>query len=265
MKHSRHVWLLFCALVFLAACSGSVRSNASDEPGNNDPEHNDVEDDAVLSLSEEPSGPIQRPRAEAVEESVVRIIGLGCGLPAIGTGFAVEENLIITNAHLVAGRDPETLAVQNLSGDEFGAVLIGFDPDLDLALLRVDDASFDPLNLVTEVPIVEGVAIGIRTNDDANIVNEIDFIVDAPVIVNWDGVFKDSESSFRGLRMLADIRRGDSGSPLLVNDQDVIGLVQSTTRNQPQGYAVGSADISDFVDSLGPIDQADRVVSDRCS
>ena len=158
-----------------------------------------------------------------------------------------------------------TLAVQNVEGDEFGAELIGFDPDLDLALLRVEGGAFVPLNLVTEVPIVEGVAIGVRTEDQANIVNEIEFTVDAPVIVNWDGVFKDTESRFRGLRMLADIRLGDSGSPLLINDQDVIGLVQSTTRNQPQGYAVGAADISEFVASIGPAADATEVVADRCS
>ena len=65
--------------------------------------------------------------------------------------------------------------------------------------------------------------------------------------------------------MLGDIRRGDSGSPLLINDHDVIGLVQSTTRNQPQGYAVGSDDISKFVDSVGPIDDAEQLISDRCA
>lgn len=216
-------------------------------------------------LSEDPTAPITRPDIDAVEPSIVRIIGLGCGLPAIGTGFAIEANLIVTNAHLVAGRDADTLAVQNLDGDEFGADLIGFDPDLDLALLRVDGTEFAPLTLITDVPIVEGVAIGIRTLDQVNVINEVEFTVDAPVNVNWDGVFRDTESRFGGLRMLADIRRGDSGSPLLINNSDVIGLIQSTTRNQPQGYAVGAADISAFAASIGPPDDAPHVTTDRCA
>ena len=65
--------------------------------------------------------------------------------------------------------------------------------------------------------------------------------------------------------MLGDIRQGDSGSPLLINDRDVIGLVQSTTRNQPQGYAVGSADISEFVDGIGPGEDAQEIITDRCA
>lgn len=263
MTRARLLFLFCSAVLFLSACSQSADVAAPSEPipGNTEP----APADDALRITAEPSGPVERPEPEAVTGSIVRIIGNGCGLPAIGTGFAVDGQLIVTNAHLVAGRDVETLAVQNVGGDEFAAALIGFDPDLDLALLRVEDGNFAPLNLVTEVPIVEGVAIGVRTEDQANIINEIEFTVDAPVIVNWDGVFKDTESRFRGLRMLADIRRGDSGSPLLINDQDVIGLVQSTTRNQPQGYAVGAADISEFVASVGPVGEATEVVADRCS
>lgn len=271
------VWLAFVLLC--AACGASATGDVANRVGENEAptseevaveEQAEVEEveelaDGILRLSAEPTLPVDRPEPSAVEPSIVRVIGNGCGLPALGTGFAIEENLIVTNAHLVAGRDQETLAVQNLDGEEFAAALIGFDADLDLALLRVDEVTFAPLNLVTEVPIVDGVAIGIRTNNQTNIINEVEFTVDAPVIVNWDGVFRDTESRFRGLRMLADIRRGDSGSPLLINDQDVIGLVQSTTRNQPQGYAVGAADISEFVDGLGPIAEAEEVISNRCA
>ena len=270
-----NAWVAVLALLALiaGACASGTTAEDATEPATSDTA-SEVESEATttalagsgrLLLSVDPTGPLTRPEPAAVEPSVVRVIGLGCGAPAIGTGFAIEANLIVTNAHLVAGRDAETLAVQNLDGDEFSAVLIGFDPDLDLALLRVDDTDFVPLTLITDVPVVDGVAIGIRTDDQINVINEIEFTVDAPVNVNWDGVFQDSESRFRGLRMLADIRRGDSGSPLLINDTDVIGLVQSTTRNQPRGYAVGAADISEFAASIGPVEEAAHVTTDRCA
>lgn len=237
--------LLAAAAVLLAACG-------VDEPTNS----------SALAQTESPSGPIERASAAAVEESIVRIVAFGCGTPAVGTGFAVDTNLIITNAHIISGRDPETLSVQQIDGDEFAAVIVGFDADLDLALLRVDGAEFAPLNLVTEVPIVDGVAIAVRSQNQENNFSEIDFSVDAPVIINWDGVFSDTESTFRGIRVDADIQRGDSGSPLLINDRDVIGLVQSTTRGQPRGYAVRSSEIVGFVDS---IDDSVAVVASRCA
>ena len=209
-----------------------------------------------------PSGAIDRPSLDEVDASIVRVVAFGCGAPALGTGFAVESDLIVTNAHIVAGRDTESMAVQRSDGTEFAATLVGFDEDLDLALLSVASAEFAPLNLVTEVPIVDGVAIGIRTRDSENVFNEVEFSVDAPVIVNWDGVFRDTESSYRGIRVNAEIEKGDSGSPLLINDRDVIGLVQSRTRGLPRGYAVRSAEILDFMNST---DSSMEVVSDRCA
>ncbi|MGI9605282.1 MAG: trypsin-like peptidase domain-containing protein, partial [Acidimicrobiales bacterium] len=164
-----------------------------------------------------------RPSVEAVSDSIVRIIGFGCGAPALGSGFAVEPNLIVTSGHLVTGRDPESLAVLRPSGDEYPATLVAFDADLDLAVLRVDDVQFEPVDLLAEVPLESGVAIGMRTASGVGVINEVEFEVDAPVIVNWDGVFRDTESQFLGIRIEAEIRRGDSGSALFVNDDTVIG------------------------------------------
>ncbi len=240
-------WAIAAAVIaiVLAACAG-----VPDHP-------------PVRGSSEEPSAPLERPSAEVVDPSIVRVVAFGCGAPTLGTGFAVDTNLIVTNGHIITGRDPETMTVQRSDGTEYDALLVGFDEDLDLALLRIDgDADFRPLNLVTEVPIVDGVAIGIRTREEENIINEVEFSVDAPVVVNWDGVFRDTESSYRGIRIDADIRKGDSGSPLLINNRDVIGLVQSKTRGFPRGYAVRSAEILDFVNS---IDTSVEVVADRCA
>jgi len=209
------------------------------------------------------SEPVSRPDVEVVDDSIVRIVGFGCGAPALGSGFAVGPNLLVTSGHVVTGRDPESLSVVRSTGEEYDATLVGFDLDLDLAVLRVDDVEFSPVNLVTEVPVVDGVAIGIRSDAGEPFINEVEFVVDAPVNVNWDGVFRETESRFRGVRIDAEIRPGDSGSGLFVNNSDVIGLVHSRNRNGiPRGYAVGSIEIADFVDSIDPTLE---VVADRCA
>ncbi len=216
-----------------------------------------------LRTTTEVSEPVDRPDVEVVDESIVRIIGFGCGAPALGSGFAIGPNLLVTSGHVVTGRDPESLAVLRSGGDEYRATLVGFDLDLDLAVLRVDDVEFTPVNLVTEVPVVDGVAIGIRSEDGEPFINEVEFAVDAPVNVNWDGVFRDTESRFRGVRIEAEVRPGDSGSGLFVNSSDVIGLIHSRNRNGiPRAYAVGSIEIADFVDTIDPNVE---VVADRCA
>lgn len=216
-----------------------------------------------FSTTLEPSQPVARPDVGTVKDSIVRVIAFGCGAPALGSGFAVAPDLVVTSGHLVTGRDPETLAVLLSDGTEIGAVLVGFDIDRDLAALQLDVAVLDPVNLVTDVPLVEGVAVGLRSDDGEPIINEVEFVVDAPVIVNWDGIFRDSESQYRGIRIDAEVRKGDSGSGLFINDRDVIGVVQSRNRSGiPRAYAVGSADVAEFLLSVDP---AREVVATRCA
>ncbi|MGI9607483.1 MAG: trypsin-like peptidase domain-containing protein, partial [Acidimicrobiales bacterium] len=149
------------------------------------------------------------------------------------------------------------------SGDEYPATLVAFDADLDLAVLRVDEVQFEPVDLLAEVPLESGVAIGMRTASGVTVINEVEFEVDAPVIVNWDGVFRDTESQFLGIRIEAEIRRGDSGSPLFVNDDTVIGLIHSKNRSGlPRGYAVSSGQIAMFLDE---VDSTTEVAATRCA
>ena len=113
------------------------------------------------------------------------------------------------------------------------------------------------------MPVVDGVAVGIRSEAGEPFINEVEFTVDAPVNVNWDGVFRETESRFRGVRIDAVVRPGDSGSGLFVNDHDVIGLVHSRNRSGiPRAYAVGSVEIADFVDSIDPDVE---ITADRCA
>jgi len=219
--------------------------------------------DGPISSSPEPTADLSRPDVDNVVDSVVRIIGFGCGSPSFGSGFAVLGDLVVTSGHLVTGRDPDSLGVLLIDGTEVGATLVGFDFDLDLAALLLDEAILEPVTVITNVPVVSGVAIGIRSERGEPTINEVEFDVDAPVTVNWDGVFRDTESQFNGLRIFGAIRRGDSGSGLFINDTDVIGLIHSKNRGgAPRGYAVGGSDIVDFIDG---IDRTVEVVADRCA
>lgn len=236
------------AALVLSACAGTGPAARVDGP---------------LSQSPEPTADIVRPTAGNVTDSIVRIVGFGCGAPAFGSGFAVAPDLVVTSGHLVTGRDPDSLGILMIDGTEVGAMLVGFDLDHDLAALLLDEPVLEPVNVITEVPVVSGVAIGIRSENGEPIINEVEFDVDAPVTVNWDGVFRDTESQFSGMRIFAEIRPGDSGSGLFINDDDVIGLIHSKNKTGiPRGYAVGGADIAEFVTK---VDRDVEVVADRCA
>jgi serine protease Do len=64
-----------------------------------------------------------------------------------GTGFALSSNgYIATNYHVVNGAD--SIYVQNASGESFHAKVIYSEPQYDLAILQINDASFKDLGNV---------------------------------------------------------------------------------------------------------------------
>ena len=61
-----------------------------------------------------------------------------------GTGFFVEENIVVTNAHVVAGVNSPRI-IHN--GNGYDLDFISLDPNSDLAILRSEDFSYQPLKL----------------------------------------------------------------------------------------------------------------------
>jgi S1-C subfamily serine protease len=96
------------------------------------------------------------PGVKAARDSVVRVTGSACGLGVSGSGWAAAPNLVVTNAHVVAGmKDPR---VDRRDGEYRDAVVVAFDARDDIALLRVTGLGAKPLQAVE--PIAgQGVAI----------------------------------------------------------------------------------------------------------
>jgi uncharacterized membrane protein required for colicin V production len=78
--------------------------------------------------------------------SVVKFEGLGCGGVVEGSGFIVSNDLILTNAHVVAGVKKPYIVDAN---GQHSATAVWFDPNLDLAILRVDGLTAAPLVIDT--------------------------------------------------------------------------------------------------------------------
>ena len=78
-------------------------------------------------------------------KSTVKIVGGACGLTQEGSGFVVGPDLVVTNAHVVAGvRSPEVYR-HRTARTLLTPVL--YDPVLDIAVLRVPGLSEPVLNL----------------------------------------------------------------------------------------------------------------------
>jgi S1-C subfamily serine protease len=77
--------------------------------------------------------------------SVVRITGLACGLGVEGSGWIASREMVVTNAHVVAGI--ERPQVDRGEGEELTSAVVAFDAKNDLAVLRVPGLEGQPLRL----------------------------------------------------------------------------------------------------------------------
>jgi S1-C subfamily serine protease len=82
-----------------------------------------------------------------VSASTVSVEGVACQFERTGSGFAVAPDLVVTNAHVVAGQTRTT--VTRPDGHRLRAEVTLFDPVRDLALLAVPGLGEDPLPLAT--------------------------------------------------------------------------------------------------------------------
>jgi S1-C subfamily serine protease len=174
------------------------------------------------------------PQVEAAGASVVRVLSTACGLGIEGSGWAVRPNLIVTNAHVVAGATDTTVTTQ--SGVELDATAVYYQPEDDLALLRVD-AELPPLPVAARGH--EGAPAAVLGYPE----NGPYRVTPARIGETRDTVSEDSYGRGpiqRSITALGGhVRSGNSGGPLLDAQGEVVGTVfAATTAGPAGGFAV---------------------------
>jgi S1-C subfamily serine protease len=173
--------------------------------------------------------------AGAAAHSVLKVLAVGgCGVAREGTSFVVARGLVITDAHVVAGES--VLDVEAPEGTT-AASLVVFDPALDVAVLRVRGLALRPVPLRTSVVATATLAAvvgypenGPRTALPAGIAGA--FVAEGRDIYGGTTVNRAIYA------ITADVRPGNSGSPLLVHGA-AIGMVFSRSLSQSNtGYAL---------------------------
>jgi S1-C subfamily serine protease len=86
---------------------------------------------------------LRSPGARAAAASVVKIQGTACGVGTQGSGWVVRDDLVATNAHVIAGHDGTRLLAPN--GQSLSATPVHVDAANDIALLRVRGLDLETL------------------------------------------------------------------------------------------------------------------------
>jgi S1-C subfamily serine protease len=174
------------------------------------------------------------PGVRAARDSVFRVTGSACGLGISGSGWAAAPNLVVTNAHVVAGmKDPR---VDRRDGDYRDAVVVAFDVRDDIAVLRVAGLGATPLEPVTPVA---GQAVAILGYPESGPFAAAAGRIGQTSTVLTEDAYGRGPVNRRITTLRGDIRHGNSGGPAV----DIRGHVQTTVFASrvgvdSQGYGV---------------------------
>lgn len=190
--------------------------------------------------------PVDPAVVEAVTDSTVRIDAEGCRRGYVGSGWVVDDGLVVTNAHVIAGAD--AVRVRHPRGDRFDAEVVRFDAGRDLAVLRVPDLDRPALPLGEARADAEGVVIGYPGGRSQPRV--------APVTVREErrtvgrDIYREDRVERRVVFLAASLRQGDSGAPVVDQAGQVMGVVFAISPDRATtAYALAPSEVRAVLDA----------------
>lgn len=220
----------------------------------------------VFAEIEPPAGaPAAPPSAEvaratdAARRSTVKVTGAGCGGISSGSGFVAAPGLVVTNAHVVAGIDEPRIE------DSLGrrtAVVVLFDPDFDVAVLRVNRLAGRPLPLARST-IPEGQNGAVLGFPGGGPFTAVGGVVTAEFDAVGRDIYSEDLTTRRVLRLSTEVHPGNSGGPFVRGDGEVAGVIFSASAaRRDVGYALHPDEVAKRVDRAADLSQ--EVDTGRC-
>jgi S1-C subfamily serine protease len=189
-----------------------------------------------------PPGDVALPDAvrDRVAVSTVKVSGTACGRVLHGSGFTPAPDIIVTNAHVVAGVERPT--VLRTDGQRLRATVVAFDPNRDLAVLRVPGLDRPALPVGDAEVGDEGAVYGHPRGQDALA------IIPARVETRLNAQGLDLYGSARIRRevlvLAAALSPGDSGGALVDTAGTVVGVAFAVAPDRPAtAYALSSNEL----------------------
>ena len=209
-----------------------------------------------------PAPPVERPDdpqalsiAAPAEASTVRISSGPCGvLESTGSGFVVAPGYVVTNAHVIAGG--RAIRVAGIGG-VYDATPVLFDPDFDIALLRVPNLVALALPLAGDDP-ERGAPAAVLGYPNGGPLRVVAAAVAGGYPATGRNIYGTERVKRDIVEIRSDIERGNSGGPLMLSDGTVGGVVFAEARTDEEvGYALAptavAARINPFIGSAEPV------------
>jgi S1-C subfamily serine protease len=177
--------------------------------------------------------------ATRVASSSVRIEGEACDQIQSGSGWVAGADLVVTNAHVVAGE--QNTRVETTDGRRLPATVVAFDPARDLAVLRVRNLRLFALPRADGSDGLAGAVFGYPgggplTISPARIAETID--------ATGSDIYRTGRTRRQVFVLAADLAPGDSGGPLVDERGRMVGVAFAVDPGQDAtAYALTRAEV----------------------
>jgi S1-C subfamily serine protease len=193
-----------------------------------------------------PGGGIPAPAAAAVTRSTVKVEGTACDRIQEGTGFVVGADLVVTNAHVVAGESHTRISTED--GRRLDTQLVAFDPNRDLAVLRVPGLDLPPLIEADGHIDERGALFG---HPGGGGLRQAPMSIAEQIVARGTNIGRTASTEREVFVLAAVTAPGDSGAPVVDDAGHVLGVMFAyDISRQTTAYALTRTEL-DAV--LGPV------------
>jgi S1-C subfamily serine protease len=167
-----------------------------------------------------PTGGIPAAAAARVTRSTLLVAGQACNRIQEGSGFVVGPNFVVTNAHVVAGE--RTTHVTTSDGRRLDGTVVAFDPNRDLAVLRVPGLALPALELGRGTVDERGALFG---HPGGGELRESPVRIAEQITARGTDITRTTPTERDVFVLAAVTAPGDSGGPVVDADGRVIGVM----------------------------------------
>jgi S1-C subfamily serine protease len=181
--------------------------------------------------------------AARVASSTVKVEGEACDQVQAGSGFVAGANLVVTNAHVVAG-EPRT-EVETSDGRRLSATVVVFDPDRDLAVLRIRNLR---LFVLPGADGGEGTTGAVFGHPGGGPLRIAPARIAETVNATGTDIYRTGRTNRRVHVLAANLAPGDSGGPLVDQQGRMVGVAFAVDPGQDAtAYALTRNEVDSVV------------------
>ncbi|MDK6275699.1 MarP family serine protease [Pseudoglutamicibacter cumminsii] len=183
----------------------------------------------------------------AVKGSVARVTGIAteCGVNQTGTSFAIAPDRLLTNAHVVRGI--EQPVVETPDGRALTGRTVTFDSRRDIAVIAVDGLDMRPLEMGRTLRAGDEAAfMGFPAGGPYTVSHAA---VKQRAMAQLPNIYGSGSSQVDVYQLAADVKRGNSGGPLVASDGTFRGMIFAKSKDEDNvGYAITNDELKAIVD-----------------